>query len=96
MASRRRKFPLNAFDDPLVAGNRDRHTDMREVPLASGGRPRPVARDRLVPTVVLNEDFDLVCILRLPLPFAAVIAAGYKADDQLKLTFVFLRVRPVL
>ena len=42
---------------------------------------------------MLNEDFDFVGTLRLPLPFAAVIAAGYKAEDPIKLTFVFRRVR---
>ena len=37
----------------------------------------------IVAAVVLNEDFDFVGILGLPLPFSAVIAAGYKAQDPL-------------
>ena len=43
---------------------------------------------RMVTAVVLDEDFDLIAATGLPLTFRAIVAAGYKAEDPLKLRFV--------
>jgi hypothetical protein len=47
--------------------------------LHKSGRSHEKVMVGVVPAVVLNKDFDVIVILRLPLPFTAIIATGHEA-----------------